>query len=30
MHDQTPRTSINTGRGKAVCELPVILYIIII
>ena len=30
MHDKTPTTSIDTGRGEAVCELPVILYIIIV
>ena len=30
MHDQTPTISICSGRGKAVCGLPVIVYIIII
>ena len=30
MHDQTHTTPINTGRGEAVCGLPVIVYIIII
>ena len=30
MHEQTPTTSVDTGRGKAVCELPVIVCIIII
>ena len=30
MHDQTPATSIDTGRGEALCSLPVIVYIIII
>ena len=30
MHDQTPTTSVDTGRGKAVCELPAIVYIITI
>ena len=31
MHDQTPTISIYSGRrGKAVCGLPVIVYIIII
>ena len=29
MHDYTPATSIDTGRGEAVCGLPVIVYIII-
>ena len=29
MQDQTPTSSINTGKGEAVCELAVTVYIII-